>query len=248
MMLRKGLFLTAMVLCALMMTPDGLWARGRGRSRSVSRPSSGRTIKRTTPSRRSGRPKKTWGSKSTTPKKAPTRKKWGSSKAPTKKATSTSKRKMSAADKKLAAKAKKNGTSYKDRKSAVTAFKQKNATKYTSRYKTKPTTRPAHIPQTTMVGGVSYNVTYNQQYGGYGHMSPLGTWIMYDMFMDAAMTDRMMRTAGYAHPGMYTPVAVTTPTVIHHHSDGSGFLWFIVLCVGIGVVIIVISVARSSTI
>lgn len=130
---------------------------------------------------------------------------------------------MTAADKKLADKAKKQGTSFKDRKAATSNFKEKYSKQYTSKYATKPATRPSHIPQSTTVDGKTYNVTYNQQYGGYGYMGPLGTWIMYDMFTDAIMMNMMMRQHGYYHPGM------NSGTVVHTGPDAG-----VVLCIILG--------------
>ena len=144
---------------------------------------------------------------------------------------------MSKADTALAAKAKKNGTSFKSRKAATAAFKKKNATKYTSNYKSKPATRPNHIPQTTSVGGRNVNVTYNVGHGGYGYMG-VGGWVMYSVMADVAMTNALMRNQGYAHPGMYR----TSPVIVHH--TGYGFFTYlmiiggviVLLCVGTAVV------------
>ena len=251
MMLRKGLFLMAVALCATMMVPDDLCAQRRGGSRtrasrptrSVSKPkpaprrpakpaarrSGGPTKKVVAPAqRRSGGPAKKITKKAPTKSatKAPT-KNWGKKKA----AKSTApKRKMSAADQKLAAKAKKSGKSFTDRKSAVADFKKKNATKYPSAYKAKPTTRPDHIPQTTSVGGRNVNVTFNVDRGGYYYPNSLGALILYSAVADLAMQNRLMARQGYWDPTMRTGAVIATTPVVVHTNSGSGFIWFIVIC------------------
>jgi len=107
------------------------------------------------------------------------------------------KRKLSKADKKLANKARKSGKYHNDRKSARADFKKKNAKKYTSSYKTKPATRPSHIPATTSVNGANVNINYNVGMGGYGYMGIGGQWMAYSMMSDVIMMDRMMHRSGY---------------------------------------------------
>lgn len=113
-------------------------------------------------------------------------------------------KKATKADQKAYDKAKANGTAFKDRQSAAASFKKKNAAKYTTTYASKPATRPGHIPQTTMVGGTSTTIIYNQGGGGYGYMNSLGTFMLYNAMADAAMApyyNRQMASAGY----MYGP-------------------------------------------
>jgi len=125
------------------------------------------------------------------------------------------KKTISAADKKRISSAKSSGTYFKNRKEATSSFKKKHANTYKSRYATKPTTRPAHIPQTTSVGGRSYNVTYNASYGGYGYMGPSGSWIMYDAMADAAMLAILMNRRGYVcEDTYYTTRTVSQPVVV----------------------------------
>lgn len=232
-MMRKSLFLTVMTLCVAMMVPDDAFAQRRGGSRSSwgsSRSSSSRSRSTRSTPRRSTRSsgsstKKTWGGSSTAKKSSST------TTTTPKKGFNTSKKKasskqMSAADKKLAAKAKKSGTSYKSRKEAVSAFKQKNASKYPSKFTRRPATRPNYIPRTTVVNGQSVNVVWNPGLGGYAYMNALGTLVLYDAMADAMMRDRLMRNAGYYHPGMNTG-----PAVIHHHS-GYGFFTFLFVAGG----------------
>lgn len=249
-MFRKGLFLTAMAICTLMMVPDDLWAGRRGGSRSFSRPSSSsrsstRRSTRSSTRRKSGtasKKKSTWGSKkkATTSSTSNSKKSWGS-----KSKTTTTPRKQSVADKKLAAKAKKNGTKYKDRKSAVAAFKKKNATKYPSKFKSRPTTRPNYIPRTTMVNGRSVDIVWNPGLGGYAYMNALGTLVLYDVMADELARQRLMRQAGYWAPGMYAAHPVATTSVVHRH-NGLGFVWFILICGIVTVAVITIFVVYRS--
>jgi len=176
-----------------------------------------------------------WGSSSS--KSSPSKSSWGKSSTskttanrsatkpvnktmhPAPKRTTTKKivpkKPISATDKKRIASAKSSGKYYKDKKSATEAFKKQNAGKYQSKYTTKPATRPTHIPQTYSAGGRSYNVTFNSTHGGYGYMGPLGTWIMYDMYADEMMRQRMMRQSGYViESNYYDTRTVRQPVVV----------------------------------
>ena len=94
--------------------------------------------------------------------------------------------------------AKQNGTAFKSKAEATASFKQANATKYTSKYTTEPSTRPTYIPQTTAVGGTNVNISYNAGMGGYGYMHPsLGTFMLYDALSDAAMVSVLMSHDNY---------------------------------------------------
>ena len=99
------------------------------------------------------------------------------------------------------------GTTFQNRSQAESAFRQRNAGQYPSRYAQQPASRPAHVPQTTRVDGRNVNVTYNAGLGGYGYLHPtLGTWILYDAMTDAAMMSVLMSRNGYyygAAPGTY---------------------------------------------
>jgi len=163
--------------------------------------------------------------------KASKKKAWGSS---SKKASKS--KKATSADKKAYEKAKAQGTTFKSRKAASADFKKKNAAKYTSTYVSKPTTRPGHIPQTTMVGGTSTTIIYNQGGGGYGYMNSLGTFMLYNAMADAAMRpyyNRQMASAGY----YYGPPPVSGP----------GIFMIVLIIGGIAVLVIVgIAVSRES--
>jgi hypothetical protein len=127
---------------------------------------------------------------------------------------------MTAAQKKSLTAAKKSGTAYKTKSQAATAFKSNKEmqSKYKSTYTSKPATRPEHIPASTKVGNNTYNVTYNQQHGGYGYMGPSGSWIMYNAMSDAVMLTALMQRNNYVHTHAVTPTA----TVVHHSTPMSG--------------------------
>lgn len=100
-----------------------------------------------------------------------------------------------------------NGTTYQTRQQAEQAFVGRNSGQYPSRYSSQPSSRPAHIPQTTRVDGRNVNVTYNTGLGGYGYLHPtLGTWVLYSAMADAAMLGVLMSNRGYYYgpaPGAY---------------------------------------------
>jgi hypothetical protein len=159
-------------------------------------------------------------SKSSYSKSSPSKSSWGSKPKASSSSTAKKVAPKPAAPKRTAAqqasyeKASKSGTAFKSKESAVADFKSKNASTYKSSYATKPETRPAHIPQTTSVGGTSYNVTYNQAHGGYGYTNALGAYIMYDMMTDQMQMNRMMANQGYYYD--------KTPTrVVHTNSSGT---------------------------
>ncbi len=99
------------------------------------------------------------------------------------------------------------GTTFQNRSQAESAFRQRNAGQFPSRYTRQPSTRPNHIPQSTRVDGRNVNVTYNTGLGGYGYRHPtLGTWILYSAMTDAVMMSALMSRGGYyygAAPGTY---------------------------------------------
>ena len=100
-----------------------------------------------------------------------------------------------------------NGTTFQTRQQAEQAFVSRNSSQYPSRYSTQPSSRPAHIPQSTRVDGRNVNVTYNAGLGGYGYLHPtLGTWVLYSAMADAAMLGLLMSNRGYYYgpaPGAY---------------------------------------------
>lgn len=93
--------------------------------------------------------------------------------------------------------------------------------KYTSQYKTEPAKRPSHIPETYSKDGKTYNVTYNQNQGGYGYWSGggpgLGTFMMYDMMSDMAMIS-MLSASHSTHNHTHTTTSGTHTTVTHQNS------------------------------
>lgn len=101
--------------------------------------------------------------------------------------------------------ARQQGTTFQTRSQAESAFRQRNASQYSSKYPTQQSTRPSHIPQTTRVNGQTVNVNYNAGLGGYGYFMG-GQWILYSAMADAAMLSVLMSRNNYyygAAPGAY---------------------------------------------
>ena len=133
----------------------------------------------------------------------------------------------------------KNGTAFKSKSAAQADFKKKHAAEYKSTYPAKPTTRPTHIPQSTNVGGVTHNVTYNQSHGGYGYTNALGAYIMYDLMTDSIHRQSMMNHNGYAVHSSHGAHHGGT-TVVHHNSGGGMLIGVIILVFIIGAVVVVV--------
>jgi hypothetical protein len=77
-------------------------------------------------------------------------------------------------------------------------------------------------------------VAYNAGLGGYGYIDPiLGTWILYDVFRDAAMADALMTQHNYYYGA---------PVYLSH---GSGFLgWALGLFIAFAVLNAIVRAAR----
>ncbi|HEY3376932.1 MAG TPA: hypothetical protein VGL77_05495 [Armatimonadota bacterium] len=211
-MLTKLLLVLLAIGLALPMASDARGGGGRsgggsfgggrsswgGSSRSYSNPSSS--------------PRTGWGSGSSSS--------WGSG------SRSSNTRGASAADRTLYNRAKTQGTAFNSRTAAVSDFRAKYGSQYTSRYSREPARRPDYIPQTTQAGGQNVPVIYNQSYGGYGFMSPLThAWIMYDIWQNQAMMNRMMAGRGYYYGA---------PPVVHSSFNWGGLLFFLLI---VGVII-----------
>lgn len=246
---KKLLIGVALAMPVLLSIPDTAEARSRGFSRSRSS-SWGRSSSRSRSS--------SWGrSKRGKAKKSQAKKKWGSSSAskPKKKFVTAPKnskqyKKWSAADKKLASKAKSKGTSFKSRKQAVVDFKRKNSGKYKSTYAKKPDERPKHIPETYKdKSGNTYNVTYNQDRGGYGYMGPSGRWIMYDAMTDIAMMSLLMRQNDYYYPGIHPQPMVANPhyTSARDSASSAVVTILLILLIGLGVFVLICAIVANSS-
>ena len=127
------------------------------------------------------------------------------------------------------------GKVFQTRESAIADFKATKASSYTSKFTSEPKTRPDYIPQSYKSNdGKVYNITYNQQSGGYGYWSGggpgLGTWMMYDMMSDAIMMNTMMNRSNY-----YVGPPPATTVVTSGSGIGTLFLIFggIILAAGI---------------
>lgn len=207
---------------------EDVFARPGGSRSSPSRSSPSRSPSRSTPSKTSSG--SSWG----------TRKPATSS---TRSSTTKSTPKRSATDQKAYDKAKASGTAFESRSKATSAFKTKHATEYKSTYTAKPETRPSHIPESTKVGGTTYNVTYNQQHGGYGYMGPSGSWMMYNAMGDALMLSMLMRQNNYHYDTV--PISQGQPVVVVRRGLSGLMIFFGVVGSLIVVVVVVVVIGRS---
>lgn len=190
--------LFVLMLGLLIAVPGDAFAQRRGGGSRRSSPSRSRSTSKPRAAKSKARPKAAAPKRGSKTGKASNKNKWGSSKK--KAGASKPKKKATKADQKAYDRAKAKGTVFKDRKSASADFKKKNAAKYTSTYASQPASRPGHIPASYASGGTTYNISYNQGYGGYGYMGVGGSWIMYNAMGDVAMAsyyNRQMTSAGY---------------------------------------------------
>ncbi len=97
--------------------------------------------------------------------------------------------------------AKQNGTLYSNKSQAQSAFRNKYSKQYGSKFASKPSRRPDYIPNSTTVKGRQYPISYNSQYGGYGYLNALGTFVLYDALSDTLMMNRLMNQNGYYYGG-----------------------------------------------
>ena len=197
---------------------------------SVSRPSSSGS---SSSSRPSSSGSGIWGgSKPSKPAATPTpkplpetpAKTWGGSKPSTPTTTTAPKsstqivRDKQIADQKMKYdSAKATGKAFPSKDAAIEDWKKKNTGKYESKFTTEPSVKPSYIPNTyTGSNGYSAPISYNQQYGGYGYMDALGTFILWDALTDIAFQDNQIQQAGYyiGNPPTAPPVAATAPSVI----------------------------------
>lgn len=219
----------AMFALLIMTVPEDAFGQRRGGG-GRSRPSTRRSTPKAPPKAAKPKASPKRGDKTG---KATNKGKFGSS---TKKAGKS--KKATKADQKAYDKAKANGTAFKTRDAASADFKKKNAAKYGSTYTSQPSTRPGHIPATYAgAGGTTYNISYNQGYGGYGYMGVGGSWIMYNAMQDAAMSgyyNQQMASAGY----MYGPRPVV--------GMGGGVIVMFIL-VGIAAIVVVVAVFAKRT-
>lgn len=105
-------------------------------------------------------------------------------------------------------------------------FKAKEAAKYTVPKDREPSVRPTYIPQTTYVGGSSYNIVFQPGYG-YGYYSPAHIWMAYDPVEAMAVASY----SDYARP----------PVVYHSgwgfwNTLGALFLLIFVIALVVGVI------------
>lgn len=224
----KKFICAALIVLSVFAISEDLFAKGgRGGSFGGGRSSGGFSGGRSSapsPSRSFG------GSRSSSPAPAP------STKVSNPAAQSTPK--PTVVQNKAYAAAKTKGLAFSNKADAQADFKAKHAQTYTSKYATEPKTRPEHIPATTNVGGTTYNINYNSQYGGYGYTNALGAWIAYDMMSDAIMMNSMMSRHGYYVGSPTTTVVpahgVATVPVVYSHGPGYYIMWFFIITVFVG--------------
>ncbi len=179
-----------------------------------------------------------WGSSTPTRSSSTPRAGWGSS--------STTQPRLSTADRNLYQRAKTNGTSFSNRTDAVSNFKSRYAGQYPTSFAREPSSRPSYIPQTTMVGGRNVTIIYNSGYGGYGYMNPLtNAWIMYDLWSDHVMMDRMMYNQGYYYGA--SPMGYGPPVVYHASSIVGSIIGGVVLLIVLIVFIVVIALIVAAS-
>ena len=129
--------------------------------------------------------------------------KWGKKKSGLSSAKrKTSAGKMSSADRSLYNRAKASGTVFNNKGDALKSFKSKNASKYPTKFSTKPGKRPDYIPPTITTNGKRHNISYRN--GGYGYYAG-SIWRPYSPFADPFMAARLMAMGGYYYgprPGL----------------------------------------------
>ncbi|MFQ5645768.1 MAG: hypothetical protein ACE5GM_02465 [bacterium] len=103
-------------------------------------------------------------------------------------------RSRSRGDRMLSRKTAQRGKRFASRKSAQSAYR--NSHRMKNKFKSKPASRPEHIPSTVNRGGRNYNVSYYN--GSYGYYNPLGVFVALTA-ADMLVTNAMMRSAGYGY-------------------------------------------------
>lgn len=149
-------------------------------------------------------------------------KSWGSSKSATpNKQAAAAKKRQTAADRALHDRAKKQGTHFQSRQQATEAFTKTKGPKLRQKHPVtfdkEPATRPSYIPQTHTAGGTTYNVTYNQDRGGFGYTDALGMFILYDVMTNDSFVNNQMKSSGYAYgppPKSGVNVAIVVGVII----------------------------------
>lgn len=264
----KSLLRLACLFVALVIAlPSELWARGsssRGSSFSGGSRSSSSSSSRSSGSSSfsSGRSSSgsSWGgsssssSRSTTSTSSNSGSSWGSSSRfstsssnarntsgpSTSASTQRSGPTSSATDQALGRKVGQGGNTFSSRSDAVKDFSQKYGNNYKSTFPKEPGTRPDYIPRTTSVGGNTYNVYYNQGYGGYGYMMG-NQWMAYNVMSDAVMMGALMNRHNYSYYDNGPGYGYGNRTYYRSSSSGGGvfvgFLFIIILIVGAVIVV-----------
>jgi hypothetical protein len=153
---------------------------------------------------------------------------WGNNQKLKDSSGSTSYKAPSKGDVALERKAIQSGTAYKTKDAAMSDFKSKYADKYPNKFTSEPSTRPDYIPRTYSDGGSTYNIVYNNGFGGYGYYNALGVWMTYNIMTDAIMMNSLMHRHNYYYPS--APYGGTA--VVHTTSSGIGFFWGFMMIFG----------------
>ena len=202
------LFISTILLTSDVMAKGGSSGGGRSSSSSSSRSSSSSHKSSSTPK---STPSKSWGdSKPSTSKPSTSDSKgWGNTSSQPKSITpKTTKTPTTPADKARQTQfiesktkydsAQKSGKVFQSRDQAVNKWKTENAGKFENKFTTPPAKKPDYIPNTySSPTGYSAPISYNQQYGGYGYMDALGTFILWDAMTDIAFQNNHMNQSGY---------------------------------------------------
>jgi len=208
------------VLLAFLATETFAKSRSRStstsRSTSYSKPKPAKTyrapVKKTTSSWGNKKVTKAKPTYNPTPTKATVTKPKATVVKPKPKAVSTSK--LDAKQTKKVASSK-SAKKYTSKKQAEAAARKDLASKNSYTSSTRPSTRPAYIPQRVSRNGRSYDTDYyrmpNGSYG-YGYRNPSTGLIVALLAADMAMDAAYMRNNGY----VVTPRHTNTTHVVHH--------------------------------
>lgn len=241
--MKKYLILPVLFLTTVLMTSDVLakggssgGGGGGGISSSSSSRSSSSSSRSSSRSSSSSSSHKSWGNTSSQPKSIAPK----TTKTPTTPADKARQTQFIESKTKYDS-AQKSGKVFQSRDQAVNKWKTENAGKFENKFTTPPAKKPDYIPNTySSPTGYSAPVSYNQQYGGYGYMDALGTFILWDAMTDIAFQNNHMNQSGY-----YVGNAPKEPIYVQPEEKSSwgtfiiGGICGILMILGLGVCCIV---------
>ncbi len=132
----------------------------------------------------------------------------------------------------------------KPKEEFVQDFKVKNAGKYPTTFSTPPATRPTYIPQTTVYGGQSRQIEYNQQAGGYGFLDGLGRFMIYDAITDMAFGEHEKEKTVYVEKSKELDQAHAAAVSVENEDNMGWTIFWIVLGGGILIFVVYIIFAN----